>query len=400
MIKNLSLNDIYQFLLISLAFLMPLTVYGSNVIIVIICIIWLLSGNYKFKFDQIINNKLMLASILFFCLHLLGLLWTNDLQWGLHIVHKMWYFIGLFPILYTIVRKNFNRLYIASFLIAILISEICSYLIWFEIIEPFWHATVMNPTPFMSHVSYNPILAVAIYIVLHEIFLNKKIKNFIFCIYIIFAITMIFNMFITGGRAGQVCFFIMLSILIFQYFDKQRIKSIIITLILIPSIFMTAYQLSSIFNDRVNLVASEILNFSETDGHDAVGLRIAFNLNSLAIIKDNLIFGVGTGDFPEEYLKINKINTPSLPETSNPHSMYTLILVQLGLIGLLSMLSIFYYQIKFSYFSKNRLMKDFGLALPVMFLVLMISDSYLLGHFTSLIFIFFSSFLYKDIEKY
>ena len=66
MFKNLNLDKTFQFLLIILAFLMPLTVFGGNLIIVIICVLWLFSGNYKSKFDQIINNKLMLASIVFF----------------------------------------------------------------------------------------------------------------------------------------------------------------------------------------------------------------------------------------------------------------------------------------------------------------------------------------------
>ena len=111
------------------------------------------------------------------------------------------------------------------------------------------------------------------------------------------------------------------------------------------------------------------------------------------------IIGVGTGDFPSEYKKINQINTPKLPNATNPHNMYTLITVQLGLIGLFSMLSIFYYQIKLSYNSSNKFIRDQGITLPILFLVMMLSDSYLLGHYTTLMYIFFSSFLYKDFEK-
>ena len=89
MIGSFNLDKTYQYLLTSLAFLMPLTVFGGNLIIVIICVLWLFSGNYKSKFYQIINNKLMLASIVFFCLHVIGLLWTEDLAWGLHIVQNL-----------------------------------------------------------------------------------------------------------------------------------------------------------------------------------------------------------------------------------------------------------------------------------------------------------------------
>ena len=398
MIRSFNLDKTYQFLLISLAFLMPLTVFGGNLVIVVICIIWLVSGNYKFKYREIINSKLMLASISFFALHILGLLWTEDLEWGLHIAHKMWYFIGLFPILYTIVKKEYISIYISAFLLAISITEVCSYLVWFEIIEPFKNATVENPTPFMSHISYNPILAFAIYLVLHELFFNKKFTNLIFSLYCFFAISMTINMFITGGRAGQVAFFVILSILIFQILDKQRIKSLLAIFLVIPSIFFTAYQASDLFQIRVDQAITETLHYSNTS-ITSLGLRINFTLNSFELIKQNPIIGVGTGDFPAEYKKINKINSPTLPNATNPHNMYTLILTQLGLIGLFGMLSIFYFQIKLSYNSSNKFIRDVGITLPLMFLVMMLSDSYLLGHYTTLMYIFFSSFLYKNFEK-
>ena len=284
-------------------------------------------------------------------------------------------------------------------MLAISITEVCSYLVWFEVIEPFKNATVINPTPFMSHISYNPILAFAIYLVLHEIFFNKKLTNLVFSFYSFFAISMTINMFITGGRAGQVAFFVMLSILIFQIFDKQRIKSLITIFIVIPGIFFTAYQASDMFQQRVNLAFNQAIEY-HPESNNSIGYRITFALNSWKVIKENPIIGIGTGDFPIEYKKINQINTPKLPNTTNPHNMYTLIAMELGVIGLISMLSIFYYQIKLSFNSSNRFIRDVGITLPLLFLVIMWSDSYLLGHYTTLMFVFFSSFLYKDFEKY
>ena len=84
---------------------------------------------------------------------------------------------------------------------------------------------------------------------------------------------------------------------------------------------------------------------------------------------------------------------------TNPHNMYILILVQLGLIGLVGLLTIFYYQYRAALSSSNKFIRDVGVTLPTLFLLIMWSDSYLLGHYTTLLFIFFSSFLYKDFEK-
>lgn len=398
MLARFDLDKTYQFLLIILAFLMPLTVSGANFIIVIICFLWLLSGDYKAKFTQITSSKLIIASILFYCFHIVGMLWTEDFLWGLHILHKMWYFLLLFPILFNIVKKENIKHYISSFMLAIAITEIASYLVWFEIIPPFMKATVYNPTPFMNHISYNPILAFAIYLTYYNIFIKTNLNGLKFFIYSFFAVSMTINMFITGGRAGQVMYFAMLIIIIFQFFNNEKIKSLIAVLILIPSIFFTAYQTSEIFNDRVNLAVNNVINYELTN-RTSVGNRITFAINSWQAIKENPIIGVGTGDFPVEYKKINQIYTPDMRNTTNPHNMYTLVTMQLGFIGLVSMLSIFYYQVKISRNKKNRFHKDLGLTLPLVFLVIMWSDSYLLGHFTTLLFIFFSSFLYKDFEK-
>jgi len=210
-------------------------------------------------------------------------------------------------------------------------------------------------------------------------------------------------MFITGGRAGQVAFFVMLAIIIFQFFNTAKVKSLLIVLMLIPGIFFTAYHTSDLFQQRVDDSISEVLDYSKCCSssyqNTSLGQRITFTINSWEVFKQNPIIGIGTGDFPSEYRKINQANTPSIRNTTNPHNMYILVLTQLGLIGLVSMLGIFYYQIKLSFRSKDRFFRDFGITLPLLFLVMMLSDSYLLGHYTTLMYIFFSAFLYKDFEK-
>jgi O-antigen ligase len=396
---SLNLEQLYQYLLLVLAFLMPITVSGANTIVVIICCLWLFSGNYKSKLTNIFSSKLIVASIVFYLIHVIGMLWTQDIKWGFHILHKMWYFLLFYPILFNIVRKKNINKYIISFLCAIALTQILSYSVWFELLEsPFLHATDANPTPFMGHIQYNPILAFAIYLVLHEILFNYKLNKVFIFFYSCFAFVMTFNMFITAGRAGQIMFFAMLAILIYQYFINQKIKALIISSLLIFLIFFTAYHNSSIFHKRVDIAIKNFKNY-DSDKFTSVGLRLAMFKNSWEIIKKNPLIGVGTGDFKDEYTKINQINTPELPGTHNPHNMYILVLVQTGLIGLISFLSIIYLQIKFALSQKILFVRNLGIALPLLFSLIMLSDTYLLGHYTSLLYVFFSSFLYKDFEN-
>jgi O-antigen ligase len=378
--------------------MMPITVFGANLTILIICFIWLFSGDYKLKFKQISKSKFLVASIIFFSIHVIGLLWTEDLSMGVHITKKMWYFFLLLPILYTIVKKEFISYYINAFLSAIALTLVISFLVWFQIIPEFKAAQQWNPTPFTSHISHNPIIALAIYLVGYKLLLGPKLSLYWRHFNIVFLLLLTFNMFITGGRAGQIMFIAILCILILQWQNFNKLKSIGIILILIPGILFTAYQFNDTFKYRTDLGIENIRTFKD-NYNTSIGIRVIFITNSWEIISKNPFIGAGTGDFALEYKKVNEANTPELPNSTNPHNMYILILTQLGLLGLVSFLSIFYYQIKFSLESNNKLTSTFGVALPLSYLLIMWSDTYLLGHFTSLIFIFFSSFLYKDFEK-
>lgn len=341
------------------------------------------------------NNQLSYAFIAFFSIHVISLLWTEDLNWGLHIIGKEWRLL-LFPFLLTIAQKEHVKFYILSFLFGIGITEVASYLIWFEILSPFGNATHSIPTPFISHLSYNPLLAFSIYILLNILLFEDRTSLFLKLITLFFIFTMSINMFISGGRAGQIVFFVMTTLIIVQYFKKDIMKLIFAIAVVLPTIFLLAYISIDNFHKRVNLFASDIQNF-EKNPNTSVGLRLTFMLNSIEIIKKNPLIGVGTGDFPQEYQKINDANTPNAITTNQPHNMYLLVLTQTGIFGLISLLYIFYIQIKTAF--KNNEFKHLRMALPILFLVIMLSDTYLLGHYTTLFFVYFSSFLYKDFER-
>ena len=158
MFQKIELRQVYQYLLISLAFLMPITVFGANLVIVIICLLWLCSGDYKVKVLEILNNKILMASVFFFVLHVIGLLWTEDLNRGYEIVHKMWYFGLLLPILFSITEQKYIRYYVGAFLIAMTLSVNLSFSIWLELIAPyanFWITETHNIKFFRADNSSN-----------------------------------------------------------------------------------------------------------------------------------------------------------------------------------------------------------------------------------------------------
>ncbi len=205
-------------------------------------------------------------------------------------------------------------------------------------------------------------------------------------------------MFITGGRAGQVMYFAMLLVLSFQL-HKSIFKAILVYIAVFLVIFSISYSTSEIFKTRVDLATLEIIDY-KNNKTSSTGLRITTAIHSWDIIKNNPLIGVGTGDYRKEIIAASKKNNdPDMARSSmsyNPHNMYVLILVQFGLLGLISLLYIFYNQIKIAINSNDDFIRKAGVTLPILYLLIMLSDSYLMVHTTGLLFVFLSSFIYKN----
>ena len=281
------------------------------------------------------------------------------------------------------------------------LSELWSYGIFFELLPLYRGATLIDPIPLMSHITYNPFLAIAIYLLSYYVLFDHSIGKLKKLTYGFFIITMSINMFITGGRAGQVMYFAMLVVLVFQYFPKNIFKAFLISSIIVTATSSTFYINSKIFSDRVDAAVTGLSMYSTNNLSSSIGVRITAAINSWTIIKENPIIGVGTGDYKNEFIKASIKNNLKLEDKlviHNPHNMYVLILVQFGLLGLAAMLYLFYAQIKIAINSNEEFVKKIGIALPLLYLLIMLSDSYLMVHMTGLLFIFISSFVYKDYE--
>ena len=397
-IRN-SIDSINSYLLMLTAFFLPLTVFGGNLFAVLIFLLWLVKADFKTDFYRLKDNKLVIAVLLYLLVHVVALLWTADIESGLWTLKKQLKFLFI-PIFMLFVKREHVKYYILAFLASMSLSEIWSYGIFFQLLPLYGGATLIDPIPLMSHITYNPFLAIAIYLLSYYVLFDHSINRSKKVIYSFFIITMSINMFITGGRAGQVMYFAMLVVLIFQYFPKNAFKASSASLFVLVITSSTFYLNSKIFSDRVDLAVTELSDY-KNHTHSSTGMRISSAINSWSIIKEHPVIGVGTGDYKNEFIKASIKNNLKLEDKlviHNPHNMYVLILVQFGLLGLAAMLYLFYAQIKIAINSNEEFVKKIGIALPLLYLLIMLSDSYLMVHMTGLLFIFISSFVYKDYE--
>jgi O-antigen ligase len=238
---------------------------------------------------------------------------------------------------------------------------------------------------------YNPLLAFGFYLICHEMFWGG-LRNVARLSLAAIALLMAFNMFITEGRTGQIAFFVLFGLLVFQALKKRIVWAVLIVAGVLPLLIVSQYHWNPTFHSRVDAVVEEVGRF-KTDPNTSVGLRLLFWQNSLPIIQQTPLFGVGTGDFQQEYAQVNSQHSPTMVATDNPHNQYIFDLCRFGLAGLIALLLIFFLQVREAIRFQDGWQR-IRLAFPLFFMTIMLAESYLVVYQTGFFFSLFGAVLY------
>lgn len=386
--KSVDLRTITSvFLLPALGFFVPISVAVGTLLSVAVMIGSFVRAETRHSLGETVKNRVVLAILVFFLLHLVGLLWTENMDWGWHMLNKQWRLLSL-PCLMVFVDMGRRQSYLDAFIAGMGIVHILVYLNIFHLID----------FVVLDHISYNPLLALAIYLTGCAV-LFGNIAQWQKKLYWVLLFSMSVNMFLTYGRTGQLAFFVVLLLLFFQYFSGRPLIAIAVSSVAVCSVFFAMFFLSPVFQHRVKGAVDEVTHFEmnriSPDGND----RITFFLNTWELVTAHPFWGVGTGDFPAEYKKINMERSPNVFNTDNPHNNYLLVTAQFGLFGLAALIAVLCFQIRYGLKSEDRYLKYLRIGLPAIYCVIMSFDSYLVGHTTALAFVYLSAVLYKGSHE-
>ncbi len=373
-----------------LAFFLILSTSAVSVLAILILLLWIFEGSFAEKFSEIIHNPVVLSVLGLLTVLALGLLWSPDVSAGLDVIKARWK-LAMLPIFLTSVDTSHRRRYFYFFVAGVCVAMVMTYLAWFDILH-YADVTSTHLTKKNSHVVYNPLLAFGIYLVAHEVIWgNRKTGQRVGLS--VLAVVMTLNMFITEGRIGQLVFFILLILLIFQVFHRQRIKALFIICLVVPALFAASYYSSSVFRQRVDTACQEVYQFHENPD-TSVGLRLLFWQNSCAIIQHYPVLGIGTGGFTSAYFRQNKKMDSLHISTDNPHNQYLLVTATVGIPGFVALLLIFIVMFRQAW-SVDDEWRRVRFAFPLFFLTIMLTESYLKVFETAFLFSLFSAVLFK-----
>ncbi len=167
-----------------------------------------------------------------------------------------------------------------------------------------------------------------------------------------FLISTTINLFLNGGRTGQLAFVFAIFIFTITYFGFQK-KYLIRVFIALSLLFTLAYQLSPIFHARVHQGILDVKGIMQGDLDNSWGLRIAMKKVALEIIKDHPLLGVGVGDVLNEFRHYQKNSDMKqykfLSTTTHVHDQFLQIVLQTGFIGLVFFILFLYHLFKTDY---------------------------------------------------
>ena len=97
----------------------------------------------------------------------------EDIDQGLAALRKEWKLL-LLPVFLFCARREHAGRYVDAYLLSMALCVVLSFAIWLELVPPFNRATVADPVPFGTHVVYNPLLALAIYLLALRLVFERK----------------------------------------------------------------------------------------------------------------------------------------------------------------------------------------------------------------------------------
>lgn len=78
-------EQVYFYTLISIAICLPLSIFATSLFQLVLLLNWMVEGRFREKWSRLVSNRALQVFLLIFALHLVGLLWSENMAYGLKV---------------------------------------------------------------------------------------------------------------------------------------------------------------------------------------------------------------------------------------------------------------------------------------------------------------------------
>jgi len=328
---------------IALGFSIPVSTALDNVLLFGCFVLGVLGGHFRQCLRLLWDTPVGRTITILVVVHALGTVYTtagaHDAFKSLSRMLSLVLLVALVPILGDRVLRERALL---CFLLAEGLTLVISYLIWLQIVPvAWWHkGEPADPVVFKLHITHNLLMAFAtlIFALRARDAENGRSRT----VYLLLAAAAAVNVLVlVGGRTGHVVLAVFLVYLALTMTPHHWVHRAFAAAAVVLTIGLAGWLLpESALHQRAAKALEQLHEYQPGDtGYDPISgapnsivLRLEFWRQSLAIIREHPLFGVGTGGFPRAYG--DRVRPLGQPPTSNPLSEYLMIAVELGVIGL------------------------------------------------------------------
>ena len=336
------LQKIMVALLVLIAFSLPFK-FLVNLFIVLALIVWLFSKPFKKLFTKTKNTKVLLVIIIFYLLHLVSLLFTDNIIEGLSSL-EIKVSMLIFPLLFY--TEEFSKKQYLFFFKSFIVGTLLCCLLCLSRAVWFYFSVSQDASHFyyealswFQHPSY---LAMYISFCCALMLLTNILsKSFTYISILFFT----FFVLLLSSKTGILIHFITLIFSFTSLFLKGRnyfkvIGVSLLGLLVCISILFLIPQVKQRFNAAFIAVSSTNLDKTSTE---STAVRILIWNEAMQIIKEHPVFGVSTGNANDALYDAYQKDglTGAYEKKLNAHSQYFQTTIGLGLVGLISLLSLF-----------------------------------------------------------
>ncbi len=393
-------NEVLNWLVVLLAFALPLYRVWVSLAAYLIILLWFFQGDLRHRVERLKHHRMTIALVVFLALNLLSLLWSEDPMSGLDYWRKYTYLL-LVPVVASSLRPAFvGRAFIALATGTVLSVFLMPIVIFGDIHIRRIHPG--NPAATMSHLDYSMVLAVvAVLVLVHLAHTVMRPRQRL--IWIMVFVVVIGGMLLNIGRSGQVAFIATLVIL--TPFLLRRRSWIIRAAITSAAVLavIAVYAAVPRFQERVNDGVDEVRDAIVDHRIDSnQGKRVAGAIVGMTIIRSHPVLGTGIGGNMPEFHRLLDTEYPEFKEAvgwfPHLHNQYLQTATELGAVGLLSLFAIFAALVAGRY--QSPAMLSAAVAVTCVYLVGFFGDPFLRKQMTLVLFALVSGIISTDDEAF
>ena len=399
-ISGIERHQIFFLMLVAFMLSYPVTYNLNSQVLIGLLIFFFIDtkANIIKKLKTVRRNNIVFIFILYFSIQLFGLIYTHDIKRGIDILTRLLPIVFLPTIIISekLSSKNIDRL------LQIMTVWILLVMAYLSINQVFVEKREIGT---MVHFAFEKLQIsqhyVSIILVLSIMFcLHKAVQKEKVVVYLAILLALVFFLLQFSSRSSLIILMFSLTIYFLKNFKNKsfifKMASFSLFFLFALLAFFSSPELQKKTNIFISTTDFDIniikTKHSITFVKNTVEQRAMINLSSLAIIKENPLLGVGTGDYLNALLsKYDKFNfIAGKKEHFNAHNQYLEDFIKVGILGFLAIISLVFTILKLA--NKNKsFMLYCAFAVAFMFLF----ESFLDRHHGTVFIAFFIPFFYK-----